>query len=652
MASNDAQRVKDALDIAEVVGEYVQLKRAGANFKGLCPFHSEKSASFNVHPERQIWHCFGCSEGGDVISFVQKIEGMEFVDALKLLATRAGIELKPPTPAQQRERTERARAAEVMSLAKAFYHQALLKSEAGVLARDYLKSRGFSKTTVEDWEIGFAPESWDALVGFLHKRGVKDNDIVLAGLANHGKKGGLYDRFRRRVMFPLRDVHGETVGFTARVLPGADDDSPKYVNTPQTVLYDKSRILFGLNKAKKSIREEGEAVLVEGQTDVISSHAAGVTNVVASSGTALTEHQVKLLKRFAPRIILAFDVDLAGSEATKRGILLAIQEGLDVRVARVPDGKDPDECIRQSVQTWRDVIADRQTVMDFVFELSKQGRDPHDVHDKKKIVEEVMEMLRAIPDVVEREHYLQKLAGLVRMDENILRDEFTKSSRSGQSVRAQGAGGQALQQRSQHRSDGLPSSSRGTSSEMVTEHVAKTLRHTLSENLLSLLLFEPSLLSRIIPSFREEALVEELRPLYSTLQNTYSAGNGSHEKEVIRRAIQEELPALASRIDALLLSAEESWGTTEYSAPAFHEAFDVAQRRLMEDYVRDALRMAQHALAEAEQNDLPERVTALSEKIQRMLDFLQNLSHASKEEDNEEDRLEEASGKEHIDHVA
>ncbi len=612
-SSPDVQRVKEATDIVALVGEYVQLRKAGANLKGICPFHGEKTASFTVHPTRQIWHCFGCNQGSDVIGFVQKIEGMDFPDALKFLAQRSGIVLTPPTPQQRQEQSERGRCAEILQLAESFYHQALLTSRAGEGARAYVVRRGLTEETIAEWRLGFAPDLGDALVGFLNRRRISDRDMIAAGLASPGRHGGLYDRFRGRVLFPLKDAHGATVGFTGRILQDRDD-APKYLNTPQTVLYDKGRVLFGMHLAKETIRKLGEAVLVEGQMDVLSSHQAGVKNVIAVSGTALTADQIKLVSRYAPRAVLAFDVDLAGSEATKRGIFLALAAGLDVRVARVPDGKDPDECIRQDPDVWKRVLAESQAVMDFAFDAALQGKNLKQVEDRKRVVKEVLSLLQAIPDVVEREHYLQRLAGDVHIDEAVLREELVRVSAQAEARPLRTGAAVHIQQ-----------------PPVLGSNAATpdfSLQERLSEGFLAFLLMQPSLMQRVPESFLPEAIHQDLRPLYTALQALYTAPHGSREKEFIRQALTEAVPELASRIDALLLSAEEAWGGTGESVSGIHEAFDVAQRRLTERYLRSALTSAQHALQDAERATDSVRAQELSEKVARILSFLNTLSHA------------------------
>ncbi|RME42155.1 MAG: DNA primase, partial [Chloroflexi bacterium] len=367
-------QVKERLDLVDVVSGYVALKKAGQNFKGLCPFHAEKTPSFVVFPETQTWHCFGaCSTGGDVFTFIERIEGLDFAGALRMLAERAGVELAPRSQADI-ERTEALdRLREVNAAAARYFHHLLVNNPAGQVAREYLQNRGLPPDAWETFELGYALNEWDALIAYLTtQRHYTLDDLVAAGLVSERRDGtGYYDRFRGRLMFPIRDVAGDVIGFGARAL--TPDDMPKYLNSPQTPLFDKSHVLYGIDRARQAIRQEQQAVIVEGYTDVISAHIHGFENVVASLGTALTEAQLRLLKRYTRRFILALDADTAGSQATLRGLEVA-KEALDteavpvptargyiryenrldaeIRVLVLPAGMDPDELIRQDADAW------------------------------------------------------------------------------------------------------------------------------------------------------------------------------------------------------------------------------------------------------------------------------------------------------------
>ncbi len=428
----DTQTIKDKLDIVQIIGEYITLKKAGANWKANCPFHNEKSPSFMVQAEKQIWHCFGCSKGGDVFTFVQEIEGLDFRETLKLLAKRAGVELSKSY--NETDSSERNRLLAINTAAAYFFHRMLLDMDASKPARDYLERRGMKAETVEAWQVGFVPDQWDLLTKYLLKKGHGINDLVTAGLtikrdnADPASGRGYYDRFRGRVMFPICDVHGNVVGFTGRVLVETEFSGGKYVNTPQTPLYDKSRVLYGIHKAKTAIKSEDLAVLVEGQMDVIACHQAGMANVVAASGTALTAEQIKILKRYTTTVAMAFDADSAGQNAGKRGAGVALEEGMNVKVIQIPSGfaKDADECLKKDKAVWFKAVAGATSVMQWYFDLTLRGIDRHDPKKKQQVVNVLLAEISRIPFAVERDEWLKRLSDELAIDIDILRAESRK----------------------------------------------------------------------------------------------------------------------------------------------------------------------------------------------------------------------------------
>ena len=366
-----------------------------------------------------------CGEGGDIFSFVTKIEGIEFIDALKLLADKAGVELKRQDPKLQSERNK---ILEVLDLTAKFFNKALFESKEGKIAREYLKKRKMEEVTQDEFMIGYSPDSWDMLTKFLKKKGYKDDEITKSGLVVRKDNGlGYYDRFRGRLMFPIWDVHGSVVGFGGRVLIG-DEKQAKYINSPQGPVYDKSRILYGINKAKQDIRREDQAIIVEGYTDVIASHEAGIKNVVSSSGTALTSEQIDLLKRYTNNLVLSFDMDAAGDMATKRGIEMAQAKGMNLKILQLPKGKDPDECIREDIAVWKKSIENAESIMDYYFENILKGLDLEKVEDKKKAAAGLLTQIKNISNKIEQTHYLQKLATLLNVSETILQESINKQT--------------------------------------------------------------------------------------------------------------------------------------------------------------------------------------------------------------------------------
>lgn len=430
--SDEVQQIKDKIDVADLIGEYIQLKPAGTNKKGLCPFHHEKSPSFMVNSERQSWHCFGCGKGGDIFSFIEEMEGMEFVEALRYLANRAGIQLT--NRRSDVDNSQKNRIKEINKEAARFFYNFLIKMPTAKEALQYLQNRGVKLETIDEWQIGFVPDQWDLLTQYLLKKGFGLEDLVASGLtikkegADSQSVRGFYDRFRGRIMFPIRDVHGDVAGFTGRILVEKENSGGKYVNTPQTIVYDKSRIIFGLEKAKQEIKAKDLVVMVEGQMDVIACHQAGMKNVVASSGTALTEEQVKLLQRYTKNINMAFDSDEAGQNAAKRGIDLAIEAGMRVRVICISEGqgKDPDECIKKNPKVWFEAVENAQDVMDWYFDKVLSHKNLDDYQQKQKAVDELLLEIARIPYAVEKDHWLRKLSERVAVEVVILRDDLKR----------------------------------------------------------------------------------------------------------------------------------------------------------------------------------------------------------------------------------
>lgn len=419
--------IKQKIDIFDLVSEYVVLKPSGSSgFKGLCPFHSEKSPSFHVSQDRQRWHCFGCNEGGDCFSFVMKIEGMNFPEALMHLGKKVGVEVRRlPTKSSN----TRSRLLHIHELAQKFYRKILLESSQAIQARSYVESRHIPETIAETFGIGFAPDAWDTLSTFLLKRGFSEQELVESGLSMKRKKGtGVIDRFRNRLMIPLRDHHGNVVGFTGRILSN-EAQGPKYMNSPETPIYSKKRIMFGLDLAKPAIREHESVLVVEGNLDVIASHKAFVKHVVASSGTALTEEQLILLKRYTSTIIFAFDADAAGFKAAKKGIGLARSLEFDVRaVILPPEVKDPDELIQTQPERWKELVEASEPIMQFLISHATQGKDLTNIDDKRLVGKDLLPALAQIVSVVEREHWLQVVADLLHIPVDQLRLSIQSSA--------------------------------------------------------------------------------------------------------------------------------------------------------------------------------------------------------------------------------
>ena len=411
--------VKQKLDIVELVSEHVTLQKAGRNFRALCPFHSEKHASFFVFPEQQSWHCFGaCGTGGDIFSFVMKKEGVDFGQALRLLADRVGITLSPREVSSKVEDEKRDKLFQINEVATEYYHHLLLSSKAAERARSYLARRKITPETIKEFRLGFSPDAWEPLRNYLLDKAYTEKELAEVGLIIEKEEGGSYDRFRNRLMFPICDIRGRVTGFGARVL---DDSLPKYINSPQTAIYDKSSILYGVDKAKSTIRKKNLAIIVEGYTDVLTAHQHGWQNVVGSMGTSLTEKQVGGIKRLTSNITLALDADLAGEEATLRGRAILAYSNAEANVILLPSGKDPDQVIREDPAVWEKLVEQAMPILDFAFQCVIDKADINKARDKSLAAQKLLPSIDEIKDPVQQSHYLRKLARELRIEESAIR---------------------------------------------------------------------------------------------------------------------------------------------------------------------------------------------------------------------------------------
>ncbi len=453
------EEIKERLDIVEIVGRSVRLQKAGRSLKGLCPFHTEKTPSFFVFPDSQRWHCFGCDKGGDVFTFVMEHEGWDFRTALEELGRQAGVELRPRTPAQAQAATEAERLRAALKAATHYYHTLLLTAPQAQKGRSYLEKRGFKPETNVLFQVGYSLKSWDALRAHLLGKGFTVEELVKAGLLVQKDDGGTYDRFRDRLMIPIRDRRGQVIAFGGRVLN--PEDEPKYINSPQTTLFDKSRTLFGLSCARQAIRQADAAIIVEGYMDVMIPYQAGYHNIVAPMGTALTEAHLKQLQRLTRHFILALDPDTAGIQATLRSLETARQtldhkwdavfdpRGLvgyegrlnaDIRVVVLPDGLDPDELVLQDPARWEQLLASAQPIVRFYFTQLLQREDPQEPKGKARIVDAMLPLLRDISNNIEREAYAQEIALQLGLDARMLLDRLRVRERVAAVRRGQAAG--------------------------------------------------------------------------------------------------------------------------------------------------------------------------------------------------------------------
>lgn len=423
--SSELEEIKSRLNIVDVISSYIKLEKAGVNYRARCPFHEEKSPSFFVSPSRQIWHCFGgCNEGGDIFKFVMKIEGIEFYDALKLLANKAGVELKHSKEWKQ-IKTERQILLDLCEKACLFFEYQLEKSKKGQEAKEYLLKRGLKNETIKNWRLGYAPDTWQGLSDFLISRGYERKDMIKAGLSL--QKDKTFDRFRGRIIFPITSFNSEIIGFTGRIFGKEEKGEAKYLNSPSTPLYDKSSALYGIDKAKLEIRKKDSCVLVEGNVDCIMSHQSGIENCIAVSGTALTNSHLNIIKRYSKKLVLAFDMDLAGNKATEKAIDMARKNEFEIKVIPRSADKDPaDIILKEGEGVWKKMIEESKPISEFFFEMALNNKDINSIEDKKKILKEFLPHVKRMESNVEQSYWVQKVADILKIKEEDVRLELRK----------------------------------------------------------------------------------------------------------------------------------------------------------------------------------------------------------------------------------
>ena len=605
--------IKSRIDIVDLVSETVTLRRSGKNYTGFCPFHANtRTPAFVVFPESGTWRCFGqCNEGGDIFRYVMKKEGWDFSEALHALAEKAGVQLKPPTPQEQEAAEEHEHLRALLEEAVTFYRHQLTSTPAGQQALAYLRQRGLQDATLEAFGLGYAPSSWDAALKHFKSKGYSEQDLIDAGLVSvreaaegpgQAEQAGaeaaqpaarrIYDRFRHRITIPIRDERGRMVGFGARILN--PDDVPKFLNSPQTALFDKGHLLYGLDRARKPIRTLDQAVIVEGYLDVIALHQAGFANAVSPMGTALTEHQLRLLKRFTRRIILALDPDAAGDKATLRGLQVARQamdrqeeavfdaRGLlghesrlqaDIRVTTLPRDMDPDDVVKRDPAEWQRIVENARPVVIHVMETLAAGQDMDDPKIKSAIAAQVLPLIGEVPNPVERDTYRQRLARLLKVDERALLDPG--QSRPGRAARPRQAGGLAAAA-----PQALPAAS------------AAAARKALEGHCLGVLMRRPDMVYRLDRELQQDGLAR------------LSAGDFEHsEFQTIFDMIQESLAqdvaeplnfVLSSLSLELMEKADSLLKRSEKLDPNDDKVFDDVRRTLLEVRLREVRRLVEH----------------------------------------------------------
>ncbi len=611
MAFNDdgIRQVREQTDIVELIGQYVQLKKAGHDYKGLSPFRTERTPSFHVWPKTQTWRDFGLNEGGDIFKFIMKIENMDFGDALRLLAERAGVALTQRT--ERRESTEaeerRERLLQMNEAASLFYHHLLMLHPRGEAGRKYLEKRGISKEMAEQFQLGFAPDEWEVLTGHLRSKGASLDEALEIGLLSQREGGrGPYDRFRGRFMFPIRDRQGRVVGFGGRAL--ADDQMPKYLNTPQSPLFDKSHLLYAIDLAADAIRKQQEVVIVEGYVDALTAHQFGYRNVVATMGTALTEQQVGLVKKLTQRVVLALDADAAGQLAMLRAVdtlrsalgddaeytvdargLVRSQRRLSVaiNVLTVPSGKDPDEFIRTDPEAWPKLVAEAQPVLDYVIRAVVAAGDPHSGPGKTAIIRQLAPIIPELTDQVERGVYVSMLARTLGVSEQGIESALRQSAR--------------------------------TASQPVVEQQARRLGPTRTQYLLSLLVRDPTGMPEVLAALPEDAGEVFTDSTERLIWDRLVALALDTSKYLDTDAVYEGVPPeLHERLDAIVRHTE---GRETYTVRVIADATGL-MRGILQEYARQRIDEMKDLLREAQESEDDELIRFYQAEQHRMTSLL------------------------------
>ena len=636
--------IKARIDIVDLVSETVQLRHSGKNYTGFCPFHANtRTPSFVVFPETGTWRCFGqCNEGGDIFRFVMKKEGWDFPEALRALAERAGVQLRPPTPQAQEAAEEHDRLRQMLEEAVMFFRHQLLNTPPGQEAQAYLLKRGITLETQETFGLGYAPQSWDVLLNHFKAKRYSEKDLIDAGLVSEREPGdpkrGVYDRFRHRIMIPIRDERGRMTGFGARILN--PDDVPKFLNSPQTPIFDKGRLLYGLDRARRQIRTLDQVVIVEGYLDVIALHQAGFSNAVSPMGTALTEAQLGLIKRFSRRIVLALDPDAAGAKATLRGLQLARQtldrenevtfdaHGLlghearlqaDIRVTTLPEGMDPDDVVLRDPAEWERILAQAKPVVVHVMETLAAGQDLEDPKVKADLARQVLPLIEDVPDAVEREAYRQRLARLLHIDE-VAMARMHGSSGKGSGRRSAGTAGRTQPQTS--RKQDAEKSDSGSS------RTFETPAFRMEVFCLGVLMRRPDLVYRI-----DRVLQEYELPRLSELDFQYSEHQAIFDLvlESLAQDVSEPLAFVLNGLgDSMMMDkADDLLQRTADVDPARISDVD----RLLGELVRRVLNLRENYAREASQNiqwmmqDVQEEGKAVPEEYLNGIQYYTNLCY-------------------------
>lgn len=610
--SQEIDQIKQRLDLVEFIQEYVHLKQSGTNWKGLCPFHHEKSPSFMVSPDKGIWHCFGCDRGGDIFAFVQEMDSVEFGEALRLLAKRAGVTLPEYSARATQQQSRKTTLFQILEIVQQFYAKSLQESPVARVAQAYLTERGITPVMQETFGLGYSMPEWDTLVQHLRAKGISDADMFAAGVTVQKQTGqGQYDRFRGRIMFPLQDVNGTVVGFTARTLD-PNEPAGKYINSPQSDVYNKSLMIYGLHLAKHAIKQLNAAIVVEGNIDVITAHQAGFPNVVATSGTAFTDLQIQLLKRYSGNLLLAFDMDKAGIDATRRSIAAALQHDMNVKIIQLPkEYKDPDECIQADPAAFKQAIRQAVHIIDYYFQTVMASLDLSRVEHKKRAVTELLPVLLMLTNSVERAHYVQKLADMVRVDRQVIEQQLTAQARGAQSGMRPGGAQSGMQSGAQFSGQSSVQSS--------VQSVPRNRYTQLSQQIIALALQLPHQFAYCAQYLEPDFVVDPTsQALYKSMLDYY---NNRGQLEI--DGFIEEHRDLESLVRTMQLMAEDVF--VEYDPAQQQEELIQGIKTLHIEFIHTRLRELEFQMKDAERAQDNKQIDQLLEEFQLLTNKLSEL---------------------------
>ncbi len=604
---NHSEEIKSKLDIVDTISGYINLKAVGSNFRAICPFHNEKTPSLMVSPDKQIWHCFGCGKGGDLITFVMEMEGLDFVEALKLLAPRAGVILENKDFSNN---SQKDKLLQIMELSRKYFNFILTSdknnSENTKKIREYLSKRGLKAEAIERWQIGYSLDNYEDLIKFLKTKKFNDNEILLAGMSFKSDKGKYFNRFRDRIMFPINDVNGRTVAFTARINPETKDDRGlgKYINSPQTEIYDKSRLLFGLDKAKTAVKEKDELILVEGQMDAITAFEAGFKNISAVSGTALTISQLNLIKRYTKNIVLAFDHDKAGANATDRGISEALKQSFNIRIAILKNGKDPDEIIKNNPADFSQMIKTAPNIMDYYLITEFEGIDLNNISEKNKVVTKILNVINKLYNKVEQDFWLKELSQKARVDEIFLREELNKISKNIE------------------KNDKVINKKNINEVSLIND---MTREDKLVENLLSLLLKLDDYFEYVFNNLNFDFLLGKYREFYNYWLIYYNKNKEIKYQALMDYFIKENKPEFVELLKTIGLHSEFYWSEEDFSELAGKEELAKSILEIKRNYYKESIKKCQNELIKAEKDNNDTIILEIMEKLKHFNEELKKI---------------------------